>query len=188
MSIVVLSDRSRNTFTDAGTFGIAYTAGSSTTVTGRGILHGFSAFTLAGGSTAYTNTVTIDGTAFTMGEQEYVDRVFETSFVIPATTTAWYTLSPTGIINAAGNKTLAGTRLVDSTSTKDGTLTRVSWGVSPSASGFSTSTTPLNVTGRGVLNSISWYASSAGPDGHQYAAQITIDGLANTIKIGRAHV
>lgn len=185
MSIVVLSDRSRNTFIDAGTFGIAYTAGSATTVTGRGILHGFSAFqpVLSSGSASYTNTVTIDGTSYTMGNQEYIDRVFESSFVIPATTTAWYTLSPTGIINAAGNKTLAGTRLVNSTSHKDGTFTRVAWSVSPTAAGWSTSTTPLNVTGRGILNSISWSAGSAGPDTHQYVAQITIDGLTNTIQI-----
>lgn len=184
MSVVVLSDRARNTFIDAGTFGIAYTAGSATTVTGRGILHGFSAFqpVLSSGSASYTNTVTIDGTSFTMGNQEYINRVFESSFVIPATTTAWYTLSPTGIINAAGNRTLAGTRLVNSTSHKDGTFTRVAWSVAPSAAGYSTSTTPINVTGRGTLNSISWTHGSAGPDVMQIAVKITIDGLTNTIQ------
>jgi hypothetical protein len=186
VSVVALLSRRRQTFADQGTFGIAYTAGTTTTITGSGILHGFSAFqpVIANGSASFTNSVTIDGTAFTMGQVEYINRAFFTSFTIPATTTAWYTLFPSGIVSPIGKQSLNEQNLTGTTGHINGTLTRVAWGITPSSAGWSTSSIILNLSGQaGVLNSWSFAASSAGPDTSQYVLQLTIDGLANTIQL-----
>ena len=183
MSVIVLRDKERASFEDASTFYTVSTAGSSSTVTGPGILYGFTAFsqTLSSGMASYTNTVTIDGTSYTTtGGYCYFNRYFENSFIIPAGTTAWYSLLPPSIIPLDKMK-LSGVVSNGTGKHRSGTLNRVGWSLAPTSAGWNTSTTPVNVSGRGILNSIQWYHGAAGPDVSQFVASITVD--SNTAKI-----